>query len=169
MPGSILVQTQNLFLILSSEKEQLLQKESLLNSISQKVLQNFVARKTFECWSISEHCITVCQTCLQILVYRSQHSFGSFFGLCSFLTALTKHIWMIQPCVAPNVLTTTETCAHIFWGSKIPTHQSWHFCRRSLSAGPVFFVYPKHQPRQKDYNYWAFPVVLVTYINICSI
>jgi len=63
----------------------------------QKVLQSFVGRKSFGCWSISEHSITVCKMCLQIMVYRSQHSFGSFFRLCPFLVTLTKHILSIQP------------------------------------------------------------------------
>lgn len=101
---------------------------------------------------------------------RSQHPFGSFFGLCSFLITLLKHIWTTQPCVDSQCFNHNWNipCAHIVWGSRIPTCQPQGFCHRSVSAGPVFFVYPRHQPRQKDCNYWVFPVALATYINICS-
>lgn len=96
LSGGILVQTQNKLLILPSKKEQLFQEESFFNSISQKVLQNFVAKKTFGWWNISEHCITVCKTCLQILVCRSQHSFGFFFWVL-FISGNTYRTYLNHP------------------------------------------------------------------------
>lgn len=104
------------------------------------------------------------------MVYRSQHSFGSFFRFCSLLVTLKKHILTLQSHVTSSCFNQSWKipCTYTVLGYRIFSEHSLGFFCRSLSTGQVFLVCSRDQPRQKDYNYWVFPVVLGTYINICS-
>lgn len=101
------------------------------------------------------------------MVYRSQHSFGSFFRFCSLLVTLKKHILTLQSHVTSSCFNQSWKipCTYTVLGYRIFSEHSLGFFCRSLSTGQVFLVCSRDQPRQKDYNYWVFPVVLGTYIN----